>query len=162
MTEEEEIEQPVIQDNEIPVDKIVKFIRMKNGTDLVTQLMTFHNEDDEYYHIFVCPLEIIMKDVTGKFSFVLKEWVYSEFCAEQEFTIYPDEILTIGSASPILIDYYFDSLDRLHMNNSLKGKVNKNVVVDDKNLKTISQGIPIHANSVFDLSSVNVHRKVRN
>ncbi len=160
----EKAEEPTLEENEIPVEKIVKFIKMKNGDDIVCQLMSFRDdEEDEFYHMFICPLKIEyrIKEET-KLSFVLKEWIFSEFCSEQEFAVYPNEILTVGSASSTLITYYFDSLERLGMNNCLKDKVSKQVPIENNTLKTIAQGVPIHSNSTFDLASVNVHRKVKN
>lgn len=157
--EEEEEEQDHHEDNEIPVEKLVKFIRMKNGEEIVTQLMTF-TDDEDFYHIFVCPLKILFIETEGKSrTFILREWVVSEFCSEQEFTVYPDEMQLVGSASQPLIDHYFDALDRYGMNNSLKDRVNKN----DIRLQTISSGIPLHSNTAIDLVNYNVQSKgIRN
>ena len=47
----EDTETEVVESNELTAENVVKFIRLKTGEDIVTQLMTFNNDEDEYYHL---------------------------------------------------------------------------------------------------------------
>jgi hypothetical protein len=84
----------------------IQFVRMNTGEDLVTEV-TEVNNDDNIYYIFSNPLKIVyvMGNKPGIMSISLMQWVFPSLCRDQDFTVYPQDI--------ILMNHTSDSMEEL-------------------------------------------------
>lgn len=98
-----------------PISSSVKFIRLNTGEDLASEVVYYKTNDDEYY-VLLNPLKIVYsvsQSRPGYLSLSLLQWVLPEICSKQEFTIYPNDILTMSDASDEMDNYYWESLTKL-------------------------------------------------
>lgn len=98
-----------------PISSSVKFIRLNTGEDLASEVVYYKTDDDEYY-VLLNPLKIVYsvsQSRPGYLSLSLLQWVLPEICSKQEFTIYPNDILTMSDASDEMDNYYWESLTKL-------------------------------------------------
>ena len=50
----------------------------------------------------------------GMFAINLMQWVFNRICEDQEFTIYPSDILTVGNPTDDMIEYYWECVDNFY------------------------------------------------
>tara|TARA_R110000868_G_scaffold406710_1_gene687365 strand:+ start:426 stop:869 length:444 start_codon:yes stop_codon:yes gene_type:complete len=94
-------------------EESIKFIRLSNGEDLISQIVEIRKEDEDSYYILINPLKIvyITGSKAGILSISLMQWVFHRVCSEQEFTIYPSDVITIAKPTDSLTEYYQESLE---------------------------------------------------
>lgn len=103
--------QPV---EELPDEPQIRFVRMKTGDDLITEVIRIKQDEQEYY-LFINPLKVLylVGEAPGRLMMSLIEWVFPRITKEQQFQIYPDDVITIADASDDITDYYFEALYKL-------------------------------------------------
>jgi hypothetical protein len=107
------------------LEESIKFIRLSNGEDLISQIIEIRKEEEDSYYILINPLKIVYMTGTkpGILSISLMQWVFHRVCSDQEFTIYPSDVLTMAKPTDSLIEYYQDSLYHF---DEVKEKLKKN------------------------------------
>ena len=98
------------------LEQTVKFVRMTSGEDLISQITEVKSDDDsENYYILTNPMKLTYSiggsNKPGMFAINLMQWVFNRICEDQDFTIYPVDILTIGNPTDDMIEYYWDCVD---------------------------------------------------
>ena len=98
------------------LEQSVKFVRMTSGEDLISQITEVKsNDDSENYYILTNPIKLKYSvggaNKTGMFAINLMQCVFNRICEDQDFTIYPTDILTIGNPTDDMIEYYWDCVD---------------------------------------------------
>lgn len=145
-------------------DYAIKFVKLNNGEDLITEVVTIKKSDGEY-HRFVNPLKIVyingdMMEMGSSFSLLLIHWVFPRICDKQEFTVFPHDIVTMSKPTDDMIEYYYDALSNLdkmelEMKNSkpkkqaIKRKAPKNTVIVDVDAEEISEEEVQHLNEMM-------------
>lgn len=85
----------------------LRFIRMTTGEDLITQVV----KKDTHY-ILIKPLKIqYMVSESGNIGVSLYEWVFHNISEQQEFPIFPSDVITIGAPSDRMVKYYWDIIN---------------------------------------------------
>ena len=107
------------------LEESIKFIRLSNGEDLISQLVEVRKEEEDSYYILINPLKIVYMsgNKPGILSISLMQWVFHRVCSDQEFTIYPSDVLTMAKPTDSLVEYYQDSLEHF---DEVKEKLKKN------------------------------------
>ena len=109
---------------------IAKFIRLKNGDDLIAE--AFETSDDTGDYITVInPLKALYvpSPSSGYLQIAFMPWVYPRICEHQEFNIKKDEILLYEDVASGMNEYYWESLDN-YLNN--KEDVKEKIKKEDK------------------------------
>jgi hypothetical protein len=107
------------------LEESIKFIRLSTGEDLISQIIEIRKEEEDSYYILINPLKIvyITGNKAGMLSISLMQWVFHRVCSEQEFTIYPSDVITIGKPTDSLTEYYQESLEHFA---EMREKLEKN------------------------------------
>lgn len=93
------------------IDDSVKFIRITTGEDLVSQI-TEISEGERQYYVLINPLKVLyVNDKSGYMTVSLMQWVFHRICENQEFTIYPEDVVTMGTPTEKMVEYYWSSVD---------------------------------------------------
>lgn len=105
------------------IENSVRFIRLVTGEDLVAEVNYFESDKDTYYVLYN-PLKIVYMSGSkpGVLSISLMQWVFWRICETQEFTIYPEDVLTVTTASDSMEEYYWSSVEHF---SSSKEKLSK-------------------------------------
>jgi len=111
------------------IEESVQFVRLNTGEDLVAEVTQVQSDDNAHY-ILHNPMKIVYQIGGSKasLSISLMQWVFSRICENQDFIIYPQDILTMNKTTEGMEDYYWESVD--HFTRS-KEKLEKNTVFDD-------------------------------
>lgn len=93
-------------------DQVTKFVRLKNGEDIVTQLIEV-SEGELSFFTFINPLKVLylQSEKTGNLQLAFIPWVFPKVCELQEFDINPEDIMFVSNASTKMNKYYWDNLD---------------------------------------------------
>ena len=102
-----------------PVDEnsnqssIIKFIRMSTGEDIISEIVKY-NENNEEFYILINPLKVIYSvgQTHGGVSIALMQWIFPKICDKQEFPVYSNDIITICSPSKEMEKYYWNVLNK--------------------------------------------------
>ena len=124
------------------LEQSVKFIRMSTGEDLVSEVVEVKEEDNNYY-ILVNPLKILYMSGTTNpnvVSITLMQWVFHKVCENQEFTIYPNDVITMANANDSLVEYYNDSIEHFEKMKE-KNKARAEAEEKEANLDEIIESI---------------------
>jgi hypothetical protein len=122
------------------LEESVKFIRLSNGEDLISQVVEIRKEEEDSYYILINPLKIVY--MTGSrpsiLSISLMQWVFHRVCSEQEFTIYPSDVITIAKPTDSLVEYYQGSLEHFE---EMRDKLEKSTEFssEEETFKDISE-----------------------
>jgi hypothetical protein len=98
-----------------PIDSSydIKFVRLNTGEDLITEIIEV-KKDDEAYYILRNPLKVLYMSSmrnSSALSISLMQWVFHRICEDQDFMIYPMDIVTMGKPSNSMLEYYVSSVD---------------------------------------------------
>lgn len=106
-----------MQNNDQQLDESVKFVRLSTGEDLITEVAEYKDNETSYY-VLINPLKVVytMGTKAGILSIGLMQWVFGRICEEQEFNIFPEDVVTMGKPTEGLIDYYFGCVDHFNSN----------------------------------------------
>lgn len=91
---------------------IAKFIRLRNGDDLVAEAFEIGDDTGEYITV-INPLKAIYvpSTATGYLQIAFMPWVYPRICDQQEFNIKKEEVLLYQDVSEKMNEYYWESLE---------------------------------------------------
>jgi len=118
----------------------IRFIRLSTGEDLISELIEVKKEDEMYY-VLRNPLKVLYVSstkTTGSLAISLMQWVFHRICEDQTFMIYPSDIITIGSPTSAMLEYYLNSVDHFE---SLKEEQRKLIEFEEKKRKYIQSSI---------------------
>jgi len=122
------------------LEESIKFIRLSNGEDIISQLVEVRKEEEDSYYILINPLKIVYMTGSrpGILSISLMQWVFHRVCSEQEFTIYPSDVITIAKPTDSLAEYYQGSLEHFE---EMRDKLEKNTEFssDEETFKDVSE-----------------------
>lgn len=95
------------------IEDSVKFVRLTTGEDLVSQILEVNKDEPSAYYLLINPLKIVYLtgNKPGVLSISLMQWVFHRVCDVQEFTIYPNDVITMANPSESLVEYYWDSIE---------------------------------------------------
>lgn len=99
----------------------VRFVRLVTGEDLISVVTSVDTKDKDPYYILNNPMKVMYtmpSSRPGYYSVALSQWVSSRICEEQDFTLYPTEILTVAKPTEAMIEYYWSCVD--HFNELLQ------------------------------------------
>ena len=100
------------------LEQSVKFVRMNTGEDLISQVTEVRTDDDNNYYVLTNPMKLLYvtggQTRPGMFSINLMQWVFNRICEDQDFTIYPTEIVTMGNPTKDMIGYYWECVDNFY------------------------------------------------
>ena len=90
----------------------VQFIRLVTGEDIIADVTHVQSDDNNYY-ILNNPLKVVYLtgSKSGILSISLMQWVFWRICDAQEFTIYPEDVLTLAKPSDSMQGYYWKSIE---------------------------------------------------
>lgn len=94
---------------QIPTKDIspLKFIRLKNGDDLIAEISLLDTGTDKLMVKLVNPMKIIyMASSSGGINVGLMDWIFPDVSPVQEFYLDPREILVYSAVNPKLEQYY--------------------------------------------------------
>jgi hypothetical protein len=94
------------------MENSVKFVRMVTGEDIISEV-TFVETDGEKYYILNNPLKVVYvsNGKSSTLSVSLIQWVFWRICDNQDFTVYPKDILMVHETSESMEEYYWSSLE---------------------------------------------------
>lgn len=109
---------------ELPDEPLIRFVRMKTGDDLLTELVQMKVNDQDCY-LFVNPLKIVYVDgdKPGSLLLSLIEWVFPRISPKQQFQIYPEDVITVAEIGNEVTDYYFEALHKLDKSSVSRGEI---------------------------------------
>jgi hypothetical protein len=108
----------------------VKFIRLTTGEDIISEVTIFSSDDENYYTL-INPMKVLyLNNPKGSVSISLLQWVFYKICEEQTFTLYSNEVITVGKPSESLIEYYYSAVDNYN-ELSNQNKINKEDFLDE-------------------------------
>ena len=94
----------------------VKFIRLKNGDDVIAQVVEFSENDEAVVFALIHPLKIVYIPSTKGAAYLqvaFMPWVFTRICDNQEFMIHAEDVITMNDASEKMTEYYWSNLDQL-------------------------------------------------
>jgi hypothetical protein len=92
-------------------DQVLKFLRLHNGDDIVSEVVEIQ-EDDEHFYMLINPLKVVyMSGKTGYMSIAFIPWVFPSIVDKHEFTIHFDEILMTADVSKNVNEHYWESIN---------------------------------------------------
>ena len=105
----------------------VKFIRLQNGDDLVTEVVEVENEDGIIYTL-INPLKVtyLQSERDGYMSVSFMPWVFPRICTLSEFSIHESDVMIISDVTEGMNNYYWENIDTY----MYRSKQDKNVNPD--------------------------------
>jgi hypothetical protein len=98
-----------------PVEElpIAKFLRLKNGDDIICELVEVSDDEGLSYMIFN-PMKIVYlsSEMSGYLQIAIAPWIFPRVCSTQEFEIDPADVLLMSEASEKMNNYYWKNLDQ--------------------------------------------------
>ena len=101
---------------EISDEPEVKFVRLKNGDDVIAQVVEFSENDEAVVFALIHPLKVVYIPSTKGSAYLqvaFMPWVFTRICDNQEFMVHAEDVLTMNNASEKMIEYYWSNLDQL-------------------------------------------------
>ena len=91
---------------------IVKFLRLKTGEDVVSELVEIGENDKTYYQL-INPVKVVYMPTErpGYVQVAIMPWVFSRVCDIQEFTISADDVLMVSDVSQFMHEYYWNTME---------------------------------------------------
>lgn len=85
----------------------VRFFRLVTGEDLIAENIEVKTED-EYYFVLYNPMKLVymMGNKPGTLGVTMMQWVFSNVCDDQQFVLYPQDIIVTGSPAQHMIEGY--------------------------------------------------------
>jgi hypothetical protein len=94
------------------MESSVKFVRLVTGEDVIAEVSYVESSKDSYY-ILNNPLKVVYipNPKSGSLSITLMQWIFWKLCEDQEFILFPKDILLVKQASVGIEEYYITSLE---------------------------------------------------
>ena len=99
---------------EISEDQEVKFVRLKNGDDVIAQVVEFSENDEAVVFALINPLKIVYIPSSKRVSYLqvaFMPWVFNSICEDQEFMVHAEDVLTMNDVTGKMEEYYWTNLD---------------------------------------------------
>jgi len=101
------------------MDTNVKFIRLKNGDDILSEVIeqrAFNASIEEHYWTLNNPLRVVYmaNPNTGGMAVGLVNWVSSVFAPEQTFNLKDEDILIMTNITNDMIQNYYGTLEEIN------------------------------------------------
>lgn len=87
-------------------------IRLKNGDDVVAQIVEMKHDDIEEIMLFY-PMKIVYSASDSGYSIGMMPWVFYKICDKQEFTVNKNDILFYQEVEASMNESYWSAVDRL-------------------------------------------------
>jgi len=96
--------------NDLPM---AKFIRLKNGDDIIAEVVEMGEGGNITSLLLINPLKAVYvpSTSTGYLQIAFMPWVYPRICSNQEFNINMSEVILCCDVSNHMNEYYWDSID---------------------------------------------------
>lgn len=90
---------------------LAKFVRLKNGDDLITQVVEV-GLDEEYVYNLISPYKVLYMQTAkpGYIQIAMVPWVMPRICDSSEYTVDPDDVLILSNASQSMSEYYWETI----------------------------------------------------
>lgn len=114
-------------------ENTIKFIRLQTGEDLISQVVEIEREGGNSI-ILINPMKLIYMTGSkkGVLSISMMQWVFNRICDYQEFTIYPEDIITMSRPSAAITQYYSEIVEHFEtVNIETEYEPNKNMLKDE-------------------------------
>ena len=108
------------------MEQDIKFLRLKNGEDLITEVQ---ETDGSLVLINPCKVLYLKGKKSGFLSISLMQWVFSRISADQVFEIDKSEVLFKTLPDDSMIDHYFNSVEHF-----LEKESSENIEYDDPSI----------------------------
>lgn len=119
----------------------IKFVRLSTGEDLITEVIEMKKDEDMYY-VFRNPLKILYlssgRSSSGSLSISLMQWVFYRISEDQNFMIYPTDVVTMGNPSSSMLEYYLNSVEHFE---ELRQEYNKTIEYEKQKKDYIKSSI---------------------
>ena len=94
------------------MENSVQFVRLNTGEDLVSEVSEIENDDNKFY-VLHNPMKIVyqMNMKGGGLTISLMQWVFARICEDQNFMLYPNDVVTMNKPSDGLEDYYWETVE---------------------------------------------------
>lgn len=119
----------------------IRFMRMITGEDLITEYVSVKEKDDQEYYVFMNPMRIIYIQgiKPGSIGVSMVEWVFPKICSDQDFVIFPNDVLTMGKPTSKMLDYYLRLREEELMNLETGSSEDKDASTDDDLLDALEE-----------------------
>lgn len=102
--------------NDVSYDPEVKFVRLKNGDDVIAEVVEFSENEEAVVFALINPLKIVYIPSSKGVAYLqvaFMPWVFSRICDNQEFMVHAEDVLTMNNASEKMTDYYWSNLSQM-------------------------------------------------
>lgn len=99
--------------NDVSEEHTVKFVRIKNGDDIIAEVVEV-GEDGQIDYMIINPLKVVYMPSQQGSSYLqvaFMPWVFSRICEEQEFLIHAEDVITMGNVTEKMAEYYWNNID---------------------------------------------------
>lgn len=118
----------------------IRFVRLSSGEDLISEVVEMKKDDDIYY-VLRNPLKILYLSsakTASSLSISLMQWVFHRICEDQDFMIYPTDVVTMGNPTSSMLEYYLNSVEHFE---SIKEEHKKSIEFDQQKKRYIQSSI---------------------
>ena len=93
---------------------IAKLVRLKNGDDIIAEVVEMGEGDTISSLLLINPLKALYvpSTSTGYLQIAFMPWVYPRICDQQEFNIKREEVLLYQDVTENMNEYYWESVDQ--------------------------------------------------
>ena len=92
----------------------LRFIRLKNGDDVIAEMVEL-TENNITVYMLVNPLKVVYIPGKGQGVDYLQvafiPWVFSRICADEEFMVHAEDIITMGNVTPMVEEHYWKNVE---------------------------------------------------
>ena len=124
---------------------IAKLVRLKNGDDIIAEVVEMGEGDTISSLLLINPLKALYvpSTSTGYLQIAFMPWVYPRICSNQEFSISMNEVLLCCEVSSYMNEYYWDSIDTYitEQKEKKEKKVEPEPEIDEETLQQLMEEI---------------------
>lgn len=122
--------------NDLP---LAKFIRLKNGDDIIAEVVEMGENNEISSLLLINPLKAVYVPSSsgGYLQIAFMPWVYPRICSNQEFNINMSEVILCCDVSKYMNEYYWDSIDTYitEQKEKKEKKVQQEPLIDEDTLE---------------------------
>lgn len=124
----------------------VKFIRMNTGEDIIAQVMEMQRGEEHYYTLYNPMKVLYLTDKEGYMTVSLMQWVFYRIVEDQQFMVYPGDVVTVGTPTEKMKSNYWDAVK--YYNDILQEK--KRLAAMAEETEYLTEDITDNADAVDD------------
>ena len=104
----------------------IKFVRLNNGDDIISEVMEIEDDKGILYTLFR-PLKVVYvpAEREGYVAIAFTPWVFSSLCDNHEFFIHAEDVLIVTDASEKMNTYYWNSVDQHYGKEPIKEDISE-------------------------------------